>query len=80
MDEELPFMAMEGIIMRLVHKGVSRQEAHERIRVLSLETVREMKMEGANNTLMEKIRKDEFFVCFPFPLFSSGPQATDRIC
>ncbi|MDI1484966.1 MAG: adenylosuccinase ade13 [Ramalina farinacea] len=61
MDEELPFMAMEGIIMRLVHKGVSRQEAHERIRVLSLETVREMKTEGANNTLMEKIKRDDFF-------------------
>ena len=73
MDEELPFMAMEGIIMRLVHKGVSRQEAHERIRVLSLETVREMKTEGANNTLMEKIKGDEFFVSSPFPFFLSGP-------
>ena len=73
MDEELPFMAMEGIIMRLVHKGVSRQEAHERIRVLSLETVREMKTEGANNNLMEKIKGDEFFVSPPFSFFSSEP-------
>jgi adenylosuccinate lyase len=47
--------------MRLVHKGVSRQEAHERIRVHSRETVNVVKMEGGRNDLIERIRKDGFF-------------------
>ena len=62
LEHELPFMATENIIMKLVHKGVSRQAAHERIRVLSRETVHVMKMDGSDNDLIERIKKDEFFV------------------
>jgi adenylosuccinate lyase len=32
-NQELPFMATENIIMAMVKKGGDRQEAHERIRV-----------------------------------------------
>ncbi|KAG7006462.1 adenylosuccinate lyase [Physcia stellaris] len=60
-EQEIPFIATENIIVKLVHKGVSRQEAHERVRVLSLETVHAMKMEGSKNNLIERIKKDEFF-------------------
>lgn len=59
--EELPFMATENFIMRLVAKGGSRQEAHERIRVLSQEAAWEVKGEGRANDLIERIRRDEFF-------------------
>ncbi|KAL8852593.1 MAG: hypothetical protein Q9221_002589 [Calogaya cf. arnoldii] len=61
LQEELPFMATENIIMKLVHKDVSRQEAHERIRVLSRQTVEEMKTKGIKNDLIERIKGDEFF-------------------
>ncbi|KAI4219059.1 MAG: hypothetical protein LQ349_008469 [Xanthoria aureola] len=61
LDEELPFMATENIIMKLVHAGVSRQEAHERIRVLSRETVETMKTNGTKNDLIARIEKDDFF-------------------
>ena len=31
-DQELPFMATENIIMAMVERGYSRQETHEQIR------------------------------------------------
>ena len=60
-SQELPFMATENIIMRVVAKGGSRQEAHEKIRVLSHEASAKVKLEGKDNDLIERISKDEFF-------------------
>jgi adenylosuccinate lyase len=60
-QEELPFMITESIIMRLVAKGESRQEAHEQIRVLSHEAGYQVKNEGKSNDLVDRIRKTEFF-------------------
>ncbi|KAL8929698.1 MAG: hypothetical protein Q9172_000377 [Xanthocarpia lactea] len=61
LEEELPFMATENIIMKLVNRGISRQEAHERIRVHSRETVKTMKEDGKRNDLIARIRGDDFF-------------------
>lgn len=66
LEQEIPFIATENIIMKLVQRGVSRQEAHERIRVLSRETIHAVKMEGGKNDLIERIKKDEFFVSLHF--------------
>ena len=62
LDQELPFMATENIMMKLVSHGVSRQAAHERIRVLSRETINAVKVEGGNNDLVDRMKSDEFFV------------------
>ena len=59
--EELPFMATEPIIMALSAKGVSRQDAHERIRIHSQAASDVMKNEGKANDELERIRGDEFF-------------------
>jgi len=59
--EELPFMATEVIIMRLVALGRSRQDAHEEIRVLSHQASDVVKKEGGKNDLIERIKKTEFF-------------------
>ncbi|EGR47112.1 hypothetical protein MKX07_003956 [Trichoderma sp. CBMAI-0711] len=59
--DELPFMVTEAIIMKLVAKGASRQEAHEEIRVLSREAASVVKLEGKPNDLIERIRNTEFF-------------------
>ncbi|TPX16457.1 uncharacterized protein E0L32_003751 [Thyridium curvatum] len=59
--DQLPFMVTEAIIMKLVAKGASRQQAHEEIRVLSREAASVVKMEGKPNDLIERIRKTEFF-------------------
>ncbi|KAI2784383.1 adenylosuccinate lyase [Daldinia loculata] len=59
--QELPFMITEAILMKIVSKGGSRQEAHEKVRVLSHEASHVVKHEGGNNDLIERIKKDEYF-------------------
>ncbi len=61
LQQELPFMATETIIMRMVEKGASRQETHEQIRVLSHPAGAVVKQEGKANDLVERIRKEKFF-------------------
>ncbi|WQF84003.1 Putative fumarate lyase family, L-Aspartase, adenylosuccinate lyase [Colletotrichum destructivum] len=60
-QEQLPFMVTENIIMKLCAKGVSRQEAHEQIRVLSHQAARVVKLEGKPNDLISRIKATEFF-------------------
>lgn len=52
---ELPFMATENIIMASVKKGGDRQALHEDIRVLSMEASYNVKAEGGENDLLERI-------------------------
>lgn len=59
--EELPFMATENIIMKLVELGQSRQEAHEQIRVLSHQAGHVVKVEGKENDLIQRIKSTEYF-------------------
>lgn len=59
--EELPFMATENVIMALVRQGISRQEAHEQIRVISHKASDVVKQEGRPNDLIERIRRDSFY-------------------
>ncbi|MGL6064800.1 MAG: adenylosuccinate lyase [Fusobacteriaceae bacterium] len=58
---ELPFMATEYIIMECVKKGGDRQELHERIRIHSMEAGKQVKIEGKENDLLERILEDEYF-------------------
>ena len=58
---ELPFMATENIMMECVKAGGNRQELHERIRVLSMEAGKTVKVEGKDNNLLDLIKQDEFF-------------------
>lgn len=58
---ELPFMATENIMMDAVKNGGNRQELHERIRELSMEAGRNVKVEGRENNLLELIAADPAF-------------------
>lgn len=58
---ELPFMATENIMMDAVKAGGDRQELHERIRTLSMEAGRNVKVEGKENNLLELIAADPAF-------------------
>ena len=61
MMAELPFMATENIMMDAVKAGGDRQELHERIRELSMEAGRNVKVEGKANNLLELIAADPAF-------------------
>lgn len=58
---ELPFMATENIMMDAVKAGGDRQELHEKIRELSMEAGKNVKVEGKDNNLLELIAADPAF-------------------
>lgn len=53
--EELPFMATENIIMEAVKRGGNRQDLHEEIRVLSMQSAEQVKKLGKQNDLIERM-------------------------
>ena len=63
-DQELPFMATEALIVRAVQAGGDRQAVHEMIRVHSIEAARAMKDEGKDNDMLERLAADP---AFPVP-------------
>ena len=62
---ELPFMATENIMMDAVKKGGDRQELNERIRELSMEAGKRVKVEGLDNNLLELIAREPVFMTTP---------------
>ena len=61
LNEELPFMATENILMEAVKRGGDRQSLHEKIRVHSMEAGKRVKVDGLNNDLIDRIANDEAF-------------------
>ncbi len=59
--EKLPFMATENILMRAVQKGGDRQALHEKLRVFSHAAAARVKLEGAENDLLERVLADPDF-------------------
>ena len=54
LEDELPFMATEELIVRAVRAGGDRQVAHERIRRHSIEAARAMKNGATRNDMLER--------------------------
>ena len=61
LNEELPFMATENILMDAVKLGGDRQDLHERIRVHSIEAGKTVKEKGLPNDLLDRIAADPAF-------------------
>ncbi|KAK7680766.1 Phosphoribosylglycinamide formyltransferase [Cerrena zonata] len=85
--QELPFMATENLIMAIVKKGGDRQEAHEKIRVLSHEAAYQVKQLGLDNDLIDRVRKDPYFdpikdqldsLLDPNTFYGRAPQQVDK--
>lgn len=60
-EAELPFMSTEIILMECVKKGGDRQQIHEAIREHSMEAAKRVKLEGAKNDLIDRIKNDSRF-------------------
>jgi len=60
-NDELPFMATEEILMAGVQQGGDRQELHERVRTHSLKAAEQVKTHGLSNDLIERLRGDDAF-------------------
>ena len=61
LNEELPFMATENILMYCVKRGGDRQSLHERIRRHSVEAAKKIKLDGEENDLIPRILADTAF-------------------
>jgi adenylosuccinate lyase len=61
LEDELPFMATEEILMDAVKRGGDRQALHEKIRQYSMQAGARVKQEGLPNNLIELIAADNAF-------------------
>jgi adenylosuccinate lyase len=61
LEEELPFMATEAILMHAVRRGGDRQTLHEQIRRHSIAAAEQVKEHGAANDLVARIAGDPAF-------------------
>jgi adenylosuccinate lyase len=61
LEEELPFMASEEILLAASARGGDRQKLHERLRVLSREAGRRVKDGGERNPLLDLVAGEEAF-------------------
>lgn len=84
LNEELPFLITESVLMAAVQHGCDRQEAHERIRVHSMATSEQIQ-KGQPNDLIQRLKDDPMFSNLPFdqlvdPTTHIGiaPQQVDR--
>ena len=69
-DDELPFMATENILMAAVKNGGDRQDLHERIRQHSMAAGNRVKADGLSNDLLDRIAADPAFGLHPDRLAS----------
>ncbi len=61
LDQELPFLQSEEILMAAVREGSDRQVVHEKIREHAFESVKNMREKGKPNDLLLRLRGDKAF-------------------
>ena len=66
LEEELPFLATEDLMLEATRRGGDRQALHEVIRVASMEASRRIKEDGEPNDLIDRLRTHAAFQDLPF--------------
>src|SRR5207237_8614401 len=59
LEDELPFMATEQLLVRAVRAGGDRQEAHELIRKHAIAAARALKEGAPHNDLLDRLSADK---------------------
>ncbi|MGD9644721.1 MAG: adenylosuccinate lyase [Pirellulales bacterium] len=85
LNEELPFMATENVLMAAASAGGDRQDLHERIRQHSVAAAKAMREQGAPNDLLARLAADPAFagvdlrdVADPGQYVGRAPQQVDE--
>jgi adenylosuccinate lyase len=86
LDQDLPFMATEVILMAAVKAGGDRQDLHERIRKHSLAAMEQVKKFGRANDFLFRLKADASFakvtnleeLVQPSRFVGLSPQQTER--
>lgn len=86
LDQELPFMATEVILMAAVKAGGNRQDLHEQIRQHSLAAMEQVKKFGRANDFLFRLKSDASFakvtdleeLVQPSRFIGLAPQQTER--
>jgi adenylosuccinate lyase len=65
-EEKLPYMATETLLMEAVARGGDRQALHERIRLHSHAATAQLKEEGGPNDLLDRLEADPAFTGLDF--------------
>ena len=78
LNEELPFMATENILMAAVAAGGDRQTLHEQIRQHSQAAAAQVKQHGRSNDLLDRLRADGGFGSVDFDAATEASQFVGR--
>lgn len=78
LNEELPFMATENIMMAAVALGGDRQDLHERIRQHSQAAANVIKQQGGSNDLLHRLQADTGFASVDFEAATDVHQFVGR--
>src|SRR5205807_8477285 len=84
-EQVLPYMATENLLMAAVAHGADRQEVHERIRQHSRAVTAALRQGGGDNDLLDRLRADPLFtgvdfagVLVPERFVGRAPQQVDE--
>jgi len=78
LNAELPFMATENIMMAAVKNGGDRQHLHELIRQHSVAAGVQIKVEGGENDLLQRMKLDPAFASVDLESLLDGLQFVGR--
>ncbi len=61
LQQEMPFLATERLMMEAVGAGADRQDAHEVVRRHAIDVARKIKEKGAENDLLDRLAQEPIF-------------------